>query len=93
MVSLFLQSKRNGKDLKQHYSFFLSWLSFSAMKALISPAMESSFSHCSLYSVTGNLPSPYTDTAPFSLTLMVAGPRRFSAVFSALNLSSSALRS
>ena len=30
------------------YSFFLSWLSCSAMKALISPAMERSFSHCSL---------------------------------------------
>jgi hypothetical protein len=40
------------------YSFAFNCASFAAMKARISSAMSSSFTHCSLYSVTGNRPMP-----------------------------------
>src|SRR3989442_11930618 len=48
--------------------FVFSFASFAAMKARISLLTSKSLSHCSLYRVTGNRPSPYTDTPPFSLT-------------------------
>jgi hypothetical protein len=39
-------------------SFFFSCASLAAMKARISADMSSSFSHCSLYKVTGKRPIP-----------------------------------
>jgi hypothetical protein len=39
-------------------SFFFSCASLAAMKARISADMSSSFSHCSLYNVTGKRPIP-----------------------------------
>src|SRR6266705_4576636 len=62
------------------------------MNFLICSAVASSFAHCSLYSVTGKRPRPYTDTAPFSLTLSDICPRVgvFSASFSAFSRSISA---
>ena len=36
----------------------------------MSADMSNSFSHCSLYKVTGKRPIPKIDTAPFSLTFM-----------------------
>src|SRR4051794_27349958 len=65
------------------------------MNSRISGAIPSSFSHCSRYNVTGKRPRPYTDRAPFSLTLSDICPRagRFSASFSARNRSISACNS
>ena len=40
------------------------------MNARISSAISSSLVHCSLYSVTGKRPRPYTDTPPFSLLVL-----------------------
>ena len=40
------------------YCFFFKCASFAAMKARISADMSSSFSHCSLYKVTGKRPIP-----------------------------------
>src|SRR5260370_14255057 len=62
------------------------------MNFLISSAFARSLAHCSLYSVTGKRPRPYTDTAPFSLTLSDICPRVgvFSASFSAFSRSISA---
>src|SRR5271166_1504398 len=61
------------------------------MKLLISSATPSSLCHCSWYNVTGKRPSPYTDTAPFSLTFIDTEVFRFffRASFSALNRSNS----
>ena len=40
------------------YCFFFKCASFAAMKARISADISSSFSHCSLYKVTGKRPIP-----------------------------------
>ncbi len=45
-------------DVRGHDPFVLSWGSFSCMKARMSSDMSSSFSHCSLYKVTGKRPKP-----------------------------------
>src|SRR5271167_2822995 len=65
------------------------------MNSSSSPAIPRILRHCSLYSVTGNRPTPYNDSPPFSLTLRLS-PRTllfFSLSFSARNRSISAFRS
>ncbi len=49
---------RSRPDGRGHDPFVLSWGSFSCMKARISSDMSRSFSHCSLYKVTGKRPNP-----------------------------------
>jgi hypothetical protein len=53
------------------------------------------FRHCSLYNVTGNRPTPYNDSPPFSLTFRLSPrtPLFFNCSFSARRRSSSALKS
>src|SRR5580658_5061380 len=65
------------------------------MNCSISPAIRRIFRHCSVYSVTGNRPTPYSDTPPFSLTFRLSPrtPLFFSFSFSARNRSISAFRS
>ncbi len=78
-------------------SFFFNLSSLSAINLRISSPLCKRRSHCSLYKVTGKRPKPYTETAPFSLTLIdiapFAGRPVFSASFSALSRSSSACKS
>src|SRR5688572_33312386 len=65
------------------------------MKLRMSSLISSSFFHCSLYKVTGNRPSPYTETPPFSLTfrLIPLAVPFFRLAFSARSRSISLLRS
>jgi hypothetical protein len=73
----------------------LSCESFCLMNPRISSPISSNRSHCSLYKVTGNRPSPYTETAPFSLTLKDNPFEEdfLRASFSARSFSSSVFRS
>src|SRR5271157_665693 len=80
-------------DPRSGYSFFLSCRSLSWINWRIWSAIPSSFSHCSRYRVTGKRPNPYTESAPFSLTLRNMWPRAagfFKASFSARSFAISA---